>query len=155
MDGRGRDRTAISLPWAAAAAIMIALIWTNSMVPGDESTSASLSVVVAVQEVLGALGLPSAWVTNLLVRKMGHFLEYLALGAVVSQALDPGHALEPSTFAAAAIVLVLVPAVDEAIQLSIPGRSGQLSDVVLDVCGAACGVCIRSLIIRGARRRRG
>lgn len=154
--GRGASgrEGGISRPWAIAAAVAIALIWTNSLVPGDTSTSTSTGIMVAVRSALASLGLPSAWVTNLLVRKLGHLLEYAALGVLVSQALDPDRSLEPVTFIPIAIVLVLVPSVDETIQLFVPGRSGQVTDVLLDCCGAALGVALRSLAIWLAKRRR-
>lgn len=46
----------------------------------------------------------------------------------------------------------LVAAVDEAIQLFVSGRSGQVTDVVLDSVGALCGivvfVCVRKIFVK-------
>ena len=131
---------------------MVVFIWTNSTVPGDDSSSASLGVVAAVQGALQTLGLPSAWVTNLLVRKMGHLLEYAALGVLVSQASDPDRSPARSWLSLAVIVLAVVPAIDETIQLFVPGREGRFADVVLDWVGASLGVLVRTLIVRTRRR---
>lgn len=145
-------RMRVSIPWAVAAAVMVVFIWSNSTVPGDDSSSASLGVVAAVQGALQALGLPSGWVTNLLVRKTGHLLEYAALGALVSQASDPDRSPARSWLPLAIVVLAAVPAIDEAIQLFVPGREGRLADVVLDWTGATLGVLVRMLIVRTGRR---
>ena len=118
---------------------MALFIWMNSLVPGEGSSSLSLAVVAAIQGALGAVGLPSAWVTNLLVRKTAHFLEYALLAVLVSRAIDPRGGLGAARAAWIAAMLVFVPSVDECIQLSVPGRSGQLSDVLLDCCGGAAG----------------
>ena len=145
---RAAIRRNVSAPWAAAALAMILLIWGNSLVPGEGSSRLSLTVVAIVQGALQGLGLPSAWVTNFLVRKTAHFCEYLILGVLVSQALDAPRTARPAAIAAAAVALVCVPAIDETIQLFVDGRAGRLADVLLDCCGAATGLALRTLIVR-------
>lgn len=152
--GRPRDAQRVSVPWAIASAIMIIFIWGNSTVPGTGSSALSQSVVAAVRAALEGVGLPSAWVTNFLVRKCGHFLEYAVLGVLVSQALEPGRGSFRRSLPAIVFILVLVPCIDESIQLFIPGRSGQVTDVLLDVCGAAAGVVLRTVVVRRKKRRR-
>ena len=127
---------------------MIALIWGASTVPGTGSSHASLSVVEALRFVLDSLGLASGWVTNLLVRKAAHFTEYAVLGVLVSSALDPGARRTRSRILLIAAVLALVASLDESIQLFVPGRSGMVTDVLLDCCGAATGVALRTLVVR-------
>ena len=143
-----RFRDSVSLGWLVLALAMVALIWGNSLVPGDGSSGISLTVMEAVRDALAALGLPFEWVTNFLVRKTAHFTEYAVLGILVSQAFDPARTLPRGALAATAIMLVLVPSIDETIQLFVPGRSGQVTDVLLDCCGAATGVLLRSLAVR-------
>lgn len=120
---------------------MVLIIWGNSLVPGSGSGSLSLSVVEAVRGALDALRLPSDWVTNFLVRKTAHFTEYAVLGVLVAHAFDPEHTAEHMRLAAICLALVLVPSIDETIQLFVAGRSGQVTDVLLDCCGAATGFC--------------
>ena len=133
---------------------MIALIWGASTVPGTGSSHASLSVVEALRFVLDSLGLASGWVTNLLVRKAAHFTEYAVLGVLVSSALDPGARRTRSRILLIAAVLALVASLDESIQLFVPGRSGMVTDVLLDCCGAATGVALRTLVVRRRGRDR-
>lgn len=101
---------------------------------------------------LDALRLPSDWVTNFLVRKTAHFTEYAVLGVLVAHAFDPEHAAEHMRLAAICLALVLVPSIDETIQLFMAGRSGQVTDVLLDCCGAATGVLLTYLVWRLRRR---
>lgn len=144
-------RTHISLPWLVLALGMVALIWGNSLVPGTGSSSISLSVMEAAHGFLDALGLPYEWLTNFLVRKTAHFTEYAVLGILVSQAFDPQHVVSLRTIGITALVCVLVPSIDETIQLFVSGRSGQVTDVLLDCCGAATGILLRSLAIHWGR----
>lgn len=141
-------RRRVSIPWGIAALAMIAFIWGNSLVPGEGSGQFSLAVLDAVRECLSALGLPSGWLTNFLVRKTAHFSEYAVLGVLVSQALRPATALNRRAWLLVALILVLVPSLDETIQLFVPGRSGQVSDTLLDCCGAATGALLAALMRR-------
>ena len=147
-------RSYVSVPWLVAMVAMIALIWGNSLVPGEGSSSISTAVMEAVRSFLDAISLPSAWVTNFLVRKTAHFTEYAVLGILTSQALDPRGSRLRCRWLLIAALLVLVPSLDETIQLSVAGRSGMATDVMLDCCGAAFGVAVRCAVLRAAGSRR-
>jgi len=148
------SRTRASKPWLAVFLIATLLIWGNSLVPGEDSGALSMAVVRWLQEALGSLGLPHGWVTNFVVRKTAHFLEYLALGLVGMQAFGPHR---PPARALAwlltAAVLVAVPAIDETIQLFVSGRAGSPADVALDCCGALAGVLLTIAASRVRARR--
>ena len=45
-----------------------------------------------------------------------------------------------------AVFLLLVPSIDETIQLFVPGRAGMITDVMIDCCGATTGVVLRYLL---------
>ena len=130
-------------PWIIASVAMICLIWDNSLVPGSGSGSLSLAVMNAIHGFLGALGLPYSWVTNFVVRKCAHFTEYAILGVLVTHAVDIDRKHRPLAVALAVIVLVAVPSIDETIQTHVAGRCGQVSDVILDCCGAFTGSLLR------------
>ena len=139
----------IRRPWLIAAVAMVLFIWCNSLVPGTQSGGLSLGVVDTLRAALDALGIPSAWVTNFVVRKAAHFTEYTVLGVLFARAFDLRRGASARTIAVVCLVLVLVPALDESIQLFVPGRSGQLSDVMLDCCGAATGAFLTCKITPG------
>ncbi len=136
----------VRLPWLVAMAVMVLFIWGNSLVPGTESGGLSLSVVSTIRDALDALGIPSAWVTNFLVRKAAHFTEYAVLGILAARAFNLRHGAPAARILFACAVLVLVPSIDETIQLFVAGRSGQVTDVLLDCCGAATGAALAALV---------
>ena len=83
------------------------------------------------------------WMTNLLLRKIAHFTEYAVLGALFAAFFARTRnpiLLKPLAFGAFAALS------DETLQLFVPGRSGQLSDVWLDMAGVACGALLVWLI---------
>lgn len=148
-----RFLSSVSVPWLIAACALILLAWGNSLVPGTGSSGMSLSVVDAARAFLSSFGLPGDWITNFFVRKTAHFTEYALIGFSMAQALDPERSLSRSALAATAVVLVLVPSIDETIQLFVDGRSGQVTDVLLDCCGAATGMAVRSAVAWVRRRQ--
>lgn len=136
----------IDKKWAFAACAMVLVIWGNSLVPGTGSGSLSLSVMEAVRGFLHSLGLPYEWVTNFLVRKCAHFTEYMVLGVLATHAFDIEGRRTLDVLLPTAVFLLLVPSIDETIQLFVPGRAGMITDVMIDACGAATGVVLRYLL---------
>lgn len=136
------------MPWLLPTLLFVLFIWGNSLVPGEGSGSLSLAVVEAVQGLLRSLGLPCEGVTNFLVRKTAHFTEYLILGIFASQAFGPRRTVSRGALFATAVFCAFVPTVDETIQLFVADRSGQVTDVLLDCCGAAAGIATRSILAR-------
>lgn len=147
------QRLGVSVPWLVAAACMVLFIWGNSMVPGDASSQLSHGVLRAVRDILCAWGLPADWLTNFIVRKIAHFSEYAVLGVCVAQGIDPGSRATRRRLLLMTALLVLAPSIDETIQLFVTDRAGQVIDVVLDCCGAAFGVAVRSVACALVRRR--
>lgn len=166
----------VAWPWAIAALAMVCLIWGNSLVPGDDSSSLSGGVLALLQGGLADLGLPYAWLTEHIVRKTAHFTEYLVLALLVMQALRPHaderndrHATQAELAATQSwplgrrmrcalvpAILVLVPSIDELViqRLCTWGRSGQVTDILLDCCGALTGVLLTLLVSHIVHRRR-
>lgn len=139
--------------WAVAFCCWTLLIWAHSLVQGPQSSAESGMVVDLVRPLFEALGVSDVDLMTLVVRKGAHFAEYavhgvLAWGTFRARLRERGHAPFP-----AALLVALVPVCDETIQLLVPGRSGQLSDVLLDLSGVCCGVLLAALASAFARRR--
>ena len=83
---------------------------------------------------------------HFLLRKCAHFTEYFILGALVL--LSQRHTEIRRKVFNGLVICMLVASVDETIQLFVSGRSGQISDVLLDTAGAAVG----SLVVRRISR---
>lgn len=148
---------AVSWPWLAVLILMVCVVWGNSLVPGEGSGNLSLQVTHLIQGALSTVGLPYEWVTNFLVRKAAHFAEYMVLGIVAMQAFRPHRSSSAARLLVTALFLVLIPSLDETIQLFVNGRAGQVTDVLIDCSGALTGVVLTllaSLIWRRAHSKR-
>lgn len=71
-------------------------------------------------------------------RKGAHMFLYFVLVGLLLFALWPWLTSAPKRAAAAMAVCAVLAALDEFHQTFIPGRSGQVGDVVVDLMGAAC-----------------
>ncbi len=141
-----RLRSSISVPWLVVSAVIALAIWANSMVPGSDSSQISHGVLDMVRTFLLDAGLPVDWLSHFFIRKLGHFTEYLALGVSVSAAFDRGAHLDTFRVLSIASTVLIVASLDEVIQLFIPGRCGQVADVLLDCMGAIAGIAASSFV---------
>ncbi|MBQ7625409.1 MAG: VanZ family protein [Clostridia bacterium] len=123
---------------------LLAFIWGNSCLPGEESDVLSLDVVSAIWGILPD-GVTSEQANNI-VRKIAHFSEFGLLGALLCLRFlrDPDVKLIPFSLAFSCAVI------DETIQI-FSGRGPSFIDVLIDSAGAACGVALILLIFRGKR----
>ena len=130
----------------------IAVIWGHSMQPATVSEEESGFFLEILSKVISALENNDAGM--FIVRKAAHFTEYLILGVLL--------ALEFANFVRGWFrrfvepwMLALTTAfIDETIQLFVEGRSGQVSDIWVDVAGAALGILITLAIIGNRRGKR-
>ena len=130
--------------WLVALLCWVGFVWGHSLVPGEASDADSMAYVARLSPLFGALGVTGAHLMDVIVRKSGHFLEYAVLGVIADGA--------PSRVASV-LICVVVPCVDETIQLFVPGRSGMVTDVCLDMFGCAVGLGLLALARRAVTRR--
>lgn len=87
-----------------------------------------------------------ASIASFIIRKGAHFTIYAALGFCLYAAIETLR--KPASAAVLSLVIaVLYAASDEWHQRFVPGRSGELKDVLLDGCGALCGILVCVLLI--------
>ena len=117
-------------------ACMLVFIWGNSLLPAEISQALS----DWVKDLLFAHGGGGGSGSGLL-RKIAHFTEFAALGACLGWRSGMLHKQKhlPCLWGVAAAC------VDEGIQLFTPGRSSQLSDVLLDSSGVLTGLLLLNL----------
>lgn len=77
---------------------------------------------------------------NHIIRKNAHFFAYLILGILVSNGLRASKIIGFKSIYLALIICILYAVSDEIHQLFIVGRSGQISDVILDSIGSLFGI---------------
>ena len=80
---------------------------------------------------------PDPWV-DLILKKGAHFTVYAVLAVLFRRALPEGRGI----WALSWVLAVLYAASDEWHQSFVPGRHPQLTDVLIDACGAATGLLI-------------
>lgn len=130
------------------ALLWVAVIFSFSLQPASTSSQMSRGVgcwlvetfVPSFTEKLATMRVEKLEFLHTLLRKAGHFSEYFILGILV--ALNVLQTKLRYRKLSALSFCVLVAAVDETIQLFVIGRSGQVSDVVLDGVGALCGIAV-------------
>lgn len=134
---------------AALALATLGFIFGNSLDSGPESQAKS-SAVKAVLALLLSPVLPPEALTDHLVRKTAHFVEFCALGAVLAglarllcARLFPraGGAARTLALVLPLFVGLLAALTDETIQL-FTARGSQVQDVWLDFSGVCTGVLI-------------
>lgn len=125
--------------WTVIVLVYIAFIFHNSITPGEESSRQSAGVLALILSVLEHLGIAGGWITEHIVRKMAHFTEYAGLGVLLRICIS-GYSFDSwKRFLVHGWLGTLVPLTDETIQLFSEGRSGQISDVWLDIAGVLTG----------------
>lgn len=139
-----------TVAWAVAVVCWVAFIWSRSLFAGPESTAQSDFVIALLTRVLPFVGEMDPDLVSLVVRKGAHLTEYAVLGALASGLVrsrrDRGRT-------PAAALVVLAPFIDEFIQLHVPGRSGRLTDVLVDLCGMLLGTLVFRAVARLVDRR--
>ncbi len=126
-------------------AASIAFIFVNSSEIGSLSALRSQRVTQFLNELTSSLGFGAPF-TETLVRKLGHFAEYCLLGFWLMLTLRV-YTRRLLAFVAWPLLGGLVVAVlDEFYQTLVPGRSGQVQDVVIDFGGVVAGLCVALFI---------
>lgn len=118
---------------------ILAFIWGNSAMPGEESGALSGWVGQLLCKLLPFLSLEDG-IGMYILRKLAHFSEFAALGMVLSWLfgmVTPGRIrqwLLPLCCGVAAAC------VDETIQIFSPGRYSSIVDVSIDSAGVLTGI---------------
>ena len=133
-------------------AVMI-FIFVKSAMPADLSGAESGLFARLLAGLFGAADDPAAL-------DLAHFLEYLALGLCLRMAFGGRAEDRPRLNAAfpAWLIGAAYAVTDEIHQIFVPGRSGQVKDVLLDAAGVLAGVLIAAAALKragaaGARSR--
>lgn len=129
---------------AALTLGVLCFIWGNSMLPGEESGAISGGLLAWLVRTFPFL----KWMPELLLRKLGHFMEFAALGFLLAWffLLRGQRGFHRGTMP---LLFVLLAAVtDETIQSFSLGRSPSVFDVWIDVAGGCTGI---ALLFLGAK----
>lgn len=131
-----------TLPWLLVIFWMTVIFYLSHQ-PGVESSGLSTGITEAIIRATKKIA-PSIdfnlEVFNHVVRKNAHFFAYLVLGILVANGLRSSGVVGLRAVVIALGISVLYAISDEAHQLFVPGRAGQVKDVFIDSAGAVFGI---------------
>ncbi len=150
----------MQLKWIRFALWIFVVIWMtvifglSSQVASTSSTLSGSTVRIVVEHTQPGFGkLPAEKQNSIienyqhLVRKTAHMLVYMFLGVLCMAAFSSYKLSLLRRSVAALAVCIGYAGTDEIHQLFVAGRSGQISDVGIDSCGAMLGICAVILIL--------
>lgn len=122
---------------------MCLIFWFSSQV-AEVSSEQSKSIVKVVAKIVNRITNDTKGFkidVESIVRKIAHFILYFVLGILSADAFI-AWGKKRRVFVWALVLCVLYAASDEIHQFFVPGRSMQLTDVLLDTLGSALGALL-------------
>jgi VanZ family protein len=129
----------------ALIAALLAFIWGNSLLPGEDSGELSGFVGTLLQTLLPFLNLQSKQGMHLL-RKAAHFSEFAALGFSFSWLYGMLSKKRLWSMVLPLVSGAAAAALDETIQLFSPDRGPSIKDVGIDTAGVITGIAVLTLL---------
>ena len=133
---------------------MLVIFWFSAQVADDSQEMSDF--FVRLLDALFSLDIMNNEIiqdmTSFLVRKAAHMSEYAILAILLGLTIRE-YKKEPWLLLALTATAAYA-ATDEFHQLFVPGRSGQLKDVLIDTAGGALGLGLLALILYLQRRRK-
>lgn len=83
------------------------------------------------------------------IRKGAHFIEYFILGVLMTASICTYTTSSSDQIIISIFICILYAASDEFHQTFISGRSGQITDVLIDTLGSLCGISLVSFFLKG------
>lgn len=120
---------------------VVAFIFMHSLTPATLSAEESGAVTDWLSKLL------PFQLTDHIVRKLAHFTEYSVLGFVTSFTVYSFFKKPTGGIFIKLFFTIFTAVIDETIQLNISGRSGQVTDVLLDFSGSVTGIIVSTLLI--------
>lgn len=129
--------------------IWMGVIYMFSAQPASASSQMSGSLMKWLIGIIDVTPIPEILGEDLLhtlIRKMAHFTIYFVLGVLVFRATQEGIKIEWRSIWISFLICVIYAGSDEFHQLYVPGRSGQVTDVLIDSSGALLGILTTQIV---------
>ncbi|HOJ11795.1 MAG TPA: VanZ family protein [Clostridiales bacterium] len=146
------------LSWMAVI-LWMSLIFYLSHQPAAKSSELSTSITEVIIDTIETVA-PQVKIEkgdlHYIVRKNAHFFYYLVLGILVVNALRRSGIYGYKSILLALLICILYAVSDEAHQIFIPGRSGEIRDVIIDSTGSNVGIFGYLVVswVAGSRNRK-
>ena len=136
--------------WIPAICIMVIIFNFSSMVADDSSNTSIPIAEIVIQKIEQTMdisidtGSEDYGLIHHLVRKAGHFLEYMALGCTLVLPfafIYTGNYYKIKVLLSSELFSAFYACTDELHQTFVPGRDGNITDVGIDSMGALAGIC--------------
>lgn len=114
------------------------LIWGNSLLPGETSGEISSDFLELISEIIPA----AKDMGEFILRKLAHFSEFALLGILLARLFTLTGEWGLHRFSSPLLLGALAAAVDETIQIYVPGRGSSLLDVWIDISGVCTGIVL-------------
>lgn len=134
--------------------LWMGLIFSFSNDTGKVSTKKSDGFIIKLVESISGRKLSESekekWTAYLVVpvRKGAHLGVYFILGLLIISFINEFISISYKSILIAIGISVLYACSDEIHQLLVPGRSGQIKDVILDAIGSIFGIISYSFVVR-------
>lgn len=132
------------ISWLAVIIWMGIIFYLSDQVASDSSQLSSgitEFVVNSVNQIVPKVNLELEQM-SFFVRKAAHFIAYFILGALLLHAFWRSGLVGARGVTLSFLVAVLYAISDEVHQLFVPGRSGEVRDVLIDSVGALTGIVV-------------
>ena len=140
---------------AVLATLWGGFIFSNSLKTGSTSSSMSGGFASSFTDLLNKIGLTvDIDVVTLIVRKSAHVIEFLILAVLISMVFTLSGKRIKFYLYNILFFCLTTAVIDEFIQTFVTGRSGDVTDIVIDFCGAIIGVIIVALCTKKKYRKR-
>lgn len=133
-------------------AFMMLFAWVHSCFPADLSSQESEGFMALISGLFKLFGITHE-MSGLLIRKLAHFTEFSAIGALLLSCAYCFDRVRPHRYFVQVLFSGLLSAViDETIQLFSEGRAGMITDVWIDMGGVVFGSALAWLFYAVVRR---
>ena len=126
--------------------LLLLFIWSNSLQPAEASSAVSTGVLAQLQPLWHRLTGTAFPLSHHLLRKLGHFSEFLLLGTAVTLTGTIGLQTQRITgkgmIPTVLYTGLLAAVIDETLQYFSPGRSPEVRDILIDYSGFCCGLLL-------------
>ncbi len=129
--------------------LWMALIFLLSAQPANVSSNLSQrlteKIIETVKKIVPKVEIDKN-IFNHILRKKAHYFSYLVLGVLVLNAFKRTGFNKKKSVGLAFVLCVLYAISDEIHQLFVPGRGGQVTDVLIDTAGICTGIALYLLV---------